>query len=102
MGMSKEQIIKEITDYLFVKCNIKKWNEVYVGIAKDPEKRLFNEHKVKRQGGIWIYCPANSSTCAREVEKTLTAQGADGGPGGGDDDTTYVYAYKKTTDTVNC
>ena len=102
MGMSKDQIIKAITDYIFVKCDIKKWNEVYVGIAKDPEKRLFNEHKVKKQGVIWIYCPANSSTCAREVEKTLIAQGADGGPGGGDDDTTSVYAYKKTPDTVDC
>ena len=100
--MSKEQIIKGITDYLFVKNNIEKWNEVYVGIAKDPEKRLFNEHKVKKQGGIWIYCPANSSTCAREVEKTLLDKGADGGPGGGDDDTTCVYAYKKTTGTVDC
>lgn len=102
MGMSKEQIIKEITDHLFVKRNIKKWNEVYVGIAKDPRDRLFNGHRVQKDGDVWIYCQAFSSDDAREVEKTLLDKGADGGPGGGDDDTTYVYAYKKTSDTVDC
>lgn len=100
MGKSKEQIVDEITNHL-IKCGIRKWNEVYVGIAKDPEDRLFNEHKVQKDDGIWIYCPANSSDCAREVEKYLLAKGAVGGPGGGDDDTIYVYAYKKESYTID-
>ena len=42
MGKSKEQIVEEITNHL-IKCGIRKWKEVYVGIAKDPEDRLFSD-----------------------------------------------------------
>ena len=100
MGKSKEQIVEEITNYL-IKCGIQTWDEVYVGISKDPKERLFNGHKVKDKGGIWIYCPANSSDCAREVEKILLGKGATGGPGGGDDDSIYVYAYKIEAYTID-
>lgn len=100
MGKSKEQIIVEITNHLASR-GIQNWNEVYVGIAKDPKDRLFNGHKVKEKGGIWIYRLANSSDCAREVEKYLLDKGAAGGPGGGDDDTIYVYAYKKESYTID-
>ena len=101
MRMTKKQIINDITNYL-TQCGIKTWNEVYVGIAEDPRDRLFNGHRVNKESGIYIACEAFSSQDAREVEKTLLAQGADGGPGGGDDDTTCVYAYKKTPYTVDC
>ena len=79
MGMSKEQIIKEITDHLATN-KVKKWNEVYVGIAKDPQDRLFNGHRVQKDGDVWIYRQAFSSDDAREVEKILLEKGADGGP----------------------
>lgn len=100
MRMTKNQIINDITNHL-AKCGIKAWNEVYVGIAKDPRDRLFNGHRVNEKSGIYIAREAFSSQDAREVEKTLLAKGADGGPGGGDDDTTYVYAYKKTVYTAD-
>ena len=93
MGKSKEDIIKEITAHLAA-CGIRNWDEVYVGIADDVEKRLFTDHNVSEKGGIWIYRQANSSDCAREVEKYMLDQGAQGGPGGGSDETNYVYAYK--------
>ena len=93
MGKSKEDIIKEIAAYL-VACRIRNLDEVYVGIADDVEKRLFTDHRVEKDGGIWIYRQANSSDCAREVEKYWLDQGAQGGPGGGSDETNYVYAYK--------
>ena len=93
MGKSKEDIIKEIVAYLVAR-GIRNWDEVYVGIADDVEKRLFTDHRVEKDGGIWIYRQANSSDCAREVEKDLLDQGAQGGPGGGSDETNYVYAYK--------
>lgn len=99
MGTSKEEIIKEITAYL-VDCGIKNWNEVYVGIADDVEERLFTYHKVDKDSGIWIYCQADSSDCAREVEKYFFGQGTKGGSGGGNDDTRYVYAYKIEPYTV--
>lgn len=92
MGKSKDDIKVKIEKYLS-KAGVKKWSEVYVGIAEDPKDRLFSDHKVK-QNGVWIYCQANSSDCAREVEQELLAKGAKGGPGGGSDNTIYVYAYK--------
>ena len=100
MGESKNQIISEIETYL-VTHNVTRWNEVYVGISKDPEDRLFNGHRVQENKDVWIYCQAFSSDDAREVEKILLAKGADGGPGGGDDDSIYVYAYKKAMHTVD-
>ena len=93
MGKSKEDIIKEITAHLAAR-GIRNWDEVYVGIADDVEKRLFTDHRVEKDGGIWIYRQANSSDCAREVEKYFLEQGTKGGPGGGSDETNYVYAYK--------
>ena len=98
-GNSKETIKEKIIEHL-LKRNVEFWNEVYIGIAQDPHKRLFEEHNVKEKGGIWIYIKANSSECAREVEKELITLGANGGPGGGSDETIYVYAYKITNETV--
>ena len=54
MGKSKEDIIKEITAHLAAR-GIRNWDEVYVGIADDVEKRLFTDHRVEKDGGIWIY-----------------------------------------------
>jgi hypothetical protein len=71
----------------------------YVGIAANPEARLFTDHSVYRDKGAWIYCPATSDTAARAVEDTYHAAGCDGGPGGGDFTTTFVYAYLKTRTT---
>ena len=93
MGKSKEDIIKEITAYLATR-GVGSLDVIYVGIADDVEKRLFTDHRVEKDGGIWIYRQANSSDCAREVEKYLLDRGAQGGPGGGSDETNYVYAYK--------
>jgi hypothetical protein len=71
----------------------------YVGIAADPRSRLFNDHSVCEKEDAWIYRQAVSSDAARETEKAYLDTGHDGGPGGGDDDTTYVYAYLKSRRT---
>lgn len=66
-----------------------------MGIAEDPQKRLFNDHNVQKNG-FWIYVPTISDTIARFVEKYFLSKGCDGGDGGGGKNTKYVYAYKIT------
>ena len=73
----------------------------YVGIAKDPRDRLFNGHGVQEKGDWWIYRQAESSDAARSVEsRFVNALGTAGGTGGGDPDSTFVYAYKKSAHTT--
>ena len=57
---SKEQIVKDITNYMDNK-GVQYWNEVYVGISKNPEDRLFNGHGVQKDQDPWIYRRAFSS-----------------------------------------
>lgn len=71
----------------------------YAGIAKDPRDCLFSRHGVDEQNGSWIYRTAISVSGARAAESALHADGFDGGPGGGDESTNAVYAYKKTGTT---
>ncbi|MCD4761387.1 hypothetical protein K8R32_00320, partial [bacterium] len=72
----------------------------YAGIAANPKNRLFVEHDVDEDNGAWIYNMANSNDEARRAEIYLIENvGFDGGPGGGDNTTKYVYAYKKTSYT---
>ena len=52
-----------------------------------------------RTNGAWIWRPASSDSVAREIEKHFLDKGAQGGAGGGDEDTTSVYAYKITWGT---
>ena len=93
-----EEIVIDFVSY------ISQWgsdyNDWYVGITKDIKERLFNFHNVKKESDAWIYRTASSSEIAREIESFFLDLGADGGSGGGDDDTDIVYAYKITDDTV--
>ena len=65
----------------------------YVGIAADPRDRLFNGHTVDEENGIWIFEPATSDSVARDVEQAYLDTGHDGGAGGGDEGSIYVYAF---------
>lgn len=68
----------------------------YCGIASDWEDRLFNEHQVPRRKDYWYIARKCYNTAdARTVEKMLIRFGCDGGVGGGDETTIYVYAYLK-------
>ena len=94
----KAAAVKYLTDYInkHEQPSLKNW---YVGIASDVKTRLFNDHNVSEQGGIWAHYPADSAAIARDVEATLLAEGLDGGKGGGDDTTKSVYVYVKTSST---
>lgn len=95
MTSTKQEIINDIDGHIKKEGGgYKTW---YVGISKDAKDRLFNGHSVKEQGDWWVYRQATSSSAAREIEKYfLEVKGTDGGPGGGENDADYVYAYKKT------
>ncbi len=69
------------------------YSEWYVGIAADPKERL-SEHGVK-ENDWYIERRLASTEEARRVEESLLKLGCEGGPGGGDEETTAVYAYWK-------
>ena len=71
----------------------------YVGIASNVEARLFSDHNVDKQNGLWAHSTADSDSIARAVDADLLAEGLDGGAGGGDDTTKTVYVYVKTSST---
>lgn len=91
----KNQIIQAFVNYVG-ESPYPGW---YVGIASDPRSRLFSDHNVVERGGLWIYEDAGSESIAREVETHFLNLGADGGSGGGDGSSHYVYAYRKTSTT---
>jgi hypothetical protein len=74
--------------------------EWYVGITNNPEDALFSRHNVSRLSGKWIYDACFNNQSARNVESYfINTIKTDGGPGGGDTYSLYVYAYRKTTST---
>ena len=77
------------------------YNNWYVGIASSPKDRLFTDHNVNEAGGHWIYQDAGSQAAARKIEKfILDTHSTQGGKGGGDETTTWVYAYAITPQTT--
>ena len=71
----------------------------YAGIAADPQSRLFSEHGVDKHKDAWIYRLCDSSSDARAIETYLIQRGMKGGPGGGDNTTRSIYAYRMTAST---
>ena len=99
MAKDKDTIIKEILNYIS-ECGGGNGNW-YVGIATYPRETLFNRHGVKENGDSWIYRECISSGIARDIEYYfVNSVGMAGGPGGGDDSTRYIYAYKMSPHTV--
>lgn len=94
----KTQIIQAIEQYM--NRSNGRYSDWYIGIAKTPRTRLFNDHNVSETFGTWIYRDAGTSTIAREIETHFLMKGCKGGDGGGDCSTKFVYAYKITGTTV--
>jgi hypothetical protein len=98
MAKDKQVIINEIKSHIQKEgSGYKAW---YVGMSRDPRNRLFKDHNVSEENSWWIIREAASSTAAREIESYFVNKlGTDGGTGGGDSSSKYVYAYKKTSST---
>ena len=71
----------------------------YCGITENIKNRLHGDHKVPEKDHWRIYRECKNSDAARNVEKAILKLGCDGGPGGGDNDAVFVYAYLKTAIT---
>lgn len=94
---SKDQITLEIATYIVRGGG--GYGAWYVGVTADPITRLFGGHGVQKRGDWWINREADSEDDARAIEQHFLKRGCDGGPGGGDQNVRYIYAYKKTAHT---
>lgn len=92
MAKSKEDIIHDINAHL-QNSGRHYYSDFYIGITNDIERRLFQEHNVKRDGMWWIYRTANSKAIAEEIEKHYLKLGMRGHSGGGNEDSKIVYCY---------
>jgi hypothetical protein len=98
MAKSEETIKSDIKAY--IEKGRGAYADWYVGISKDPRGRLFNGHGVHEKGDLWIYSQAETAAAAQSVESYfVNTLGTDGGTGGGDKESEYVYAYKKNAHT---
>lgn len=93
MALNSDQIVTEILEYI-AKDSGQYYNDYYVGIAKNPEERLFIQHSVSKEKDYWIYREALNTDEARKTEMNLLAKGMEGGTGGGDEETKFVYCYR--------
>ena len=100
MAKDVNTIIKEIHDHLVNGCNGGNYSDYYVGITKNIDDRLFGAHKVPTEGHCYIYREAFNDTDARTVEKYYLDKGMQGGDGGGDNESVFVYVYKVSSLTV--
>jgi len=96
-AISKEEAYNQIVAH--IKKQGGAYSDWYCGIASDWEDRLFNEHKVPRKDHWRTTQQCHTNDDARAVENRLLGLGCDGGAGGGDSTTVYVYAYLKGTMT---
>ncbi len=95
--MSKQQVLADIKAYVAQGGGSTKTG---TPVASDPRDRLFNGHSIKEKSDYWIFRTSDSSEDARAVEDELFRLGAKGGPGGGDNTTKAVYAYKIASHTT--
>lgn len=94
--MVQSQIVRDILAYIGNDV-LSNW---YVGIATNPQDRLFNQHNVSKQYGRWIYRDAATEQNARDTESYMLKQYPFKGDTGGGLYPAYVYAYRITSATV--
>ena len=101
MTKTKDQIIECIERHVGWERDSEDFPNWYVGITANPEVRLFNDHSVNEDDkNDWIWKQAEDNQVAREVERHLIEKrGTQGGPGGGDDRSLFVYAYRMSSHT---
>lgn len=98
MAKDFNEIVTDFNNFLS-KCG-GRYRDYYVGITNDAKRRLFNEHNVDNENGLWIYREGKTDVIAREVEEYFLEKGCKGGPGGGDYESNIVYCYKITSKTI--
>ena len=71
------------------------YDEFYIGITNDPQRRLA-EHNVDPHTGRFVWYEATNKTTAQTVEEYFLSKGMKGDTGGGQLNSTYVYCYEIT------
>jgi hypothetical protein len=93
MTRFEENIVKDFVDYINQSGgNFTEW---YVGIASDARSRLFQDHGVNEESGLWLFDNAMTLNCARNIQQHLVdTYKMQGDTSRGEYATTTVYAYK--------
>lgn len=97
MAKPEDVVKQEIKSYIDSRHRV--YHDWYVGVAENAEERLFEDHGVQRVGDSWIYRKCFTEESARRVEDYFINLGCDGAPGGGNENSVFVYAYKKSPHT---
>ena len=97
MSQVEEDIIEQVLKYIAEKGG--KRAQWYVGVAKDPKKALFKEHRVPKSGTPWYYKNAMDHTEALRIEDRLLREGLDGAVFNKDIKAIGVYVYRKSGHT---
>lgn len=92
-----EQIITEFENFMIKHGT--HYHQFYVGIASDPNDRLINGHGIDQTIPNIYWNQALQTSVVRTIEKYFLDKGAKGGPGGGDNNTCYIYTYLITPKT---
>ena len=89
---------KELRDYIKEKGGLTStW---YCGITNNLHRRL-TRHKVNTEGKYY-FVKCTSKNCAELIEKKMQdIRGCAGNPGGGRDNSVFVYVYKRTRTTYD-
>lgn len=97
---SVQQIKYELL--LYIKGLGGSFDDWFVGVSAEPERALFDEHRVDRQRDPWIYKPALSGKATRTVlayfRETLHTDGADCASAPAD--ATFVFMFRKGDETM--
>lgn len=100
MAKDIETIKQEIETKIRENCIGKFYSDYNIGITKDPEKRVFNDHNVDRSKCHWIFKAENKQVVS-DIESHFIKKGMKGGVGGKiDDDCVFVYVYRITEHTI--
>lgn len=97
MGESAQNAFKFLHGYM--RKHGGTYADWYAGIASDMRQRLFMDHNVDQEGGVWAHFRCTSKEEATSVEQALFRKQCNGGPGGGDDGTDFAYIYMITLET---
>ena len=88
-----EKVINSIREH--IRQNGDKFDEWFIGIAKNAAKKLFVEHRVNEYNDKWIYRTAIDFAMAKEIKQYFVTLGVEGDDINDDITGNIIYAYKK-------
>lgn len=99
MATAKLHAFSELVQYIHRHTDGEaEFSDWYAGLSEEPEERMEKGHNVP-EGADSLWYSLHTEGAARSVEDELLSLGLDGADGGGDDDASYVYIYRKTQET---